>query len=242
MTASEGSKESQGGQDQEPADGGAADDITVVDPRSLRRTVAAAAVGNAVEWFDYSIFSFLAVTLGAVFFPGDPSSQVLATFGTFAAALAVRPIGGVVFGSLGDRIGRQKVLAATMILMAAGSFAIGLLPSYATFGVGASVLLLLARLVQGFSTGGEYGGAMTFVAEHAPDRDRGFRASWLEFGTLAGFVMGSGLVTALTVLLPPPDLLSWGWRTEVSSSSCGRRSSPRRGLCSSASGSSSSST
>lgn len=212
MTASEGAEESPGGQNQESTDGVAADDVTVVDPRSLRRTVAAAAVGNAVEWFDYSIFSFLAVTLGAVFFPGDPSSQVLATFGTFAAALAVRPIGGVVFGSLGDRIGRQKVLAATMILMAAGSFAIGLLPSYATFGVGASVLLLLARLVQGFSTGGEYGGAMTFVAEHAPDRDRGFRASWLEFGTLAGFVMGSGLVTALTVLLPPPDLLSWGWR------------------------------
>jgi MHS family proline/betaine transporter-like MFS transporter len=169
-------------------------------------------VGNAVEWFDYSIFSFLAVTLGAVFFPGDPSSQVLATFGTFAAALAVRPLGGVVFGSLGDRIGRQKVLAATMLLMAAGSFAIGLLPSYATFGVGASILLLVARLVQGFSTGGEYGGAMTFVAEHAPDKERGLRASWLEFGTLTGFVMGSGLVVALTVLLPPPDLLSWGWR------------------------------
>lgn len=210
MSPSEASNESQRGP--QPAGGGAADGVTVVDPRSLRRTVAAAAVGNAVEWFDYSIFSFLAVTLGAVFFPGDPSSQVLATFGTFAAALAVRPLGGVVFGSLGDRIGRQKVLAATMLLMAAGSFAIGLLPSYATFGVGASILLLVARLVQGFSTGGEYGGAMTFVAEHAPDKERGLRASWLEFGTLTGFVMGSGLVVALTVLLPPPDLLSWGWR------------------------------
>ncbi len=188
------------------------DEVTVVDPSSLRRAVAAAAVGNAVEWFDYSIYSFLAVTLGQVFFPGDPSSQTIAVFGIFAAALAVRPIGGIVFGSLGDRIGRQKVLAATMLIMAGASFSIGVLPSYATLGIGASILLLVARLVQGFSTGGEYGGAMTFVAEHAPDKDRGLLASWLEFGTLTGFVMGSGLVVVLTVLLPPADLLSWGWR------------------------------
>lgn len=189
-----------------------ADQVTVVDARSLRRAVAAAAVGNAVEWFDYSVFAFLAVTLGKVFFPGDPSAQTLGAFAVFAAALSVRPIGGVFFGALGDRIGRQKVLAATMLLMAAGSFTIGLLPSYATLGFGASALLVLTRLVQGFSTGGEYGGAMTFVAEHAPDKRRGLMASWLEFGTLTGFVMGSGLVVALTLLLPPPDLESWGWR------------------------------
>src|SRR3982751_3594192 len=118
------------------------DDVTVVDPSSLKRTVAAAAVGNAVEWFDYSIFSFLAVTLGKVFFPGGSSSQTLAAFAIFAAALAVPPVGGLVFGALGDRIGRQKVLATTMLTMAAGSFAIGLLPSYATLGYGASALLL----------------------------------------------------------------------------------------------------
>src|SRR3954452_23226562 len=125
------------------------DDVTIVDPSSLKRTVAAAAVGNAVEWFDYSIFSFLAVTLGKVFFPSG-SGQTLRAFAVFAVALAVRPLGGLVFGALGDRIGRQKVLATTMILMAAGSFSIGLLPSYDTLGIGASLLLLVARLVQGF--------------------------------------------------------------------------------------------
>src|SRR3954447_11535599 len=165
------------------------EDITVVDPSSLKRTVAAAAIGNAVEWFDYSIFSFLAVTLGKVFFPGDPSAQTLGAFAVFAAALAVRPLGGLVFGALGDRIGRQKVLATTMIMMAAGSCSIGLLPSYDTLGIGASILLLVSRLVQGFSTGGEYGGAMTFLAEHAPDRHRGRLTAWLECGTLAGFVL-----------------------------------------------------
>ena len=189
------------------------DDVTVVEPRALKRTVAAAAIGNAVEWFDYGVYGFLVVTLGQVFFPaGDPTGQVLATFGTFAAALAMRPLGGVFFGALGDRVGRQTTLATTMILMAGGSFAIGLLPSYATIGVGASVLLFVCRLVQGFSTGGEYGGAMTFVAEHSPDKRRGFLTSWLEFGTLGGFVLGSGLVTALSFSLAPESFLSWGWR------------------------------
>jgi len=191
----------------------ASDDVTVVDPRALKRTVAAAAIGNAVEWFDYGVYGFLVVTLGQVFFPpGDPTGQVLATFGTFAAALLMRPVGGVVFGALGDRVGRQTTLATTMILMAAGSFAIGLLPTYASIGVGASILLFVCRLIQGFSTGGEYGGAMTFVAEHAPDKRRGFLTSWLEFGTLGGFVLGSGLVTALSLALPPDSFMSWGWR------------------------------
>jgi MFS transporter, MHS family, proline/betaine transporter len=189
------------------------DDVTVVDPKSLKRTVAAAAIGNAVEWFDYGVYGFLVVTLGQVFFPaGDPTGQVLATFGTFAAALAMRPVGGVFFGALGDRVGRQTTLATTMILMAIGSFAIGVLPTYASIGVGASILLFVCRLVQGFSTGGEYGGAMTFVAEHSPDKRRGFLTSWLEFGTLGGFVLGSGLVTALSFGLPPEDFTGWGWR------------------------------
>ena len=189
------------------------DDVTVVDPRALKRTVAAAAIGNAVEWFDYGVYGFLVVTLGQVFFPaGDPTGQVLATFGTFAAALAMRPLGGVFFGALGDRVGRQTTLATTMILMAGGSFAIGVLPTYASIGVGASILLFVCRLVQGFSTGGEYGGAMTFIAEHSPDKRRGFLTSWLEFGTLGGFVLGSGLVTALSLAMPPDSFMSWGWR------------------------------
>ncbi|MFB6573095.1 MULTISPECIES: glycine betaine/L-proline transporter ProP [Streptomyces] len=188
-------------------------EVTVVDPAMVKRAVSAAALGNAMEWFDFGVYSYIAVTLGHVFFPsGNPTAQLLSTFGTFAAAFLVRPLGGMFFGPLGDRIGRQKVLAITMIMMAAGTFAIGLIPSYAMIGVGAPILLLLARLVQGFSTGGEYGGASTFIAEYAPDKKRGFLGSWLEFGTLAGYVGGAGLVTLMTALLSTEDLHSWGWR------------------------------
>jgi MHS family proline/betaine transporter-like MFS transporter len=187
--------------------------VTVTDPVMVRRAVKAAALGNAMEWFDFGVYSYLAVTLGKVFFPGgNPTAQLLSTFGAFAAAFLVRPIGGMVFGPLGDRIGRQKILAITMIMMAAGTFAIGLIPSFATIGIWAPVLLFTARLVQGFSTGGEYGGASTFIAEYAPDKKRGFLGSWLEFGTLAGYIGGAGLVTLMTALLSSQDLLSWGWR------------------------------
>ncbi|MEU4143878.1 glycine betaine/L-proline transporter ProP [Streptomyces parvulus] len=186
---------------------------TVTDPALVRRAVKAAALGNAMEWFDFGVYSYIAVTLGKVFFPsGNPTAQLLSTFGAFAAAFLVRPLGGLVFGPLGDRVGRQKVLALTMIMMAAGTFAIGLIPSYATIGVLAPVLLLVARLVQGFSTGGEYAGASTFIAEYAPDKRRGFLGSWLEFGTLAGYIGGAGLVTLMTALLSDGDLTSWGWR------------------------------
>ncbi|MFE7230056.1 MFS transporter [Streptomyces sp. NPDC002405] len=186
---------------------------TVTDPALVRRAVKAAALGNAMEWFDFGVYSYIAVTLGKVFFPsGNPTAQLLSTFGAFAAAFLVRPLGGMVFGPLGDRVGRQKVLACTMIMMAVGTFAIGLIPSYATIGVGAPLLLLVARLVQGFSTGGEYAGASTFIAEFAPDKRRGFLGSWLEFGTLAGYIGGAGLVTLMTALLSSDQMTSWGWR------------------------------
>ncbi|MDQ0990608.1 MFS transporter [Streptomyces sp. V3I7] len=187
--------------------------VTVTDPALVKRAVRAAALGNAMEWFDFGVYSYIAVTLGKVFFPsGNPTVQLLSTFGAFAAAFLVRPIGGMVFGPLGDRVGRQKVLALTMILMAAGTFAIGLIPSYSLIGVGAPILLLVARMLQGFSTGGEYAGATTFIAEYAPDKKRGFLGSWLEFGTLAGYIGGAGIVAALTAFLSEGDLLSWGWR------------------------------
>ncbi|MGW5247800.1 glycine betaine/L-proline transporter ProP [Streptomyces sp. NPDC004129] len=186
---------------------------TVTDPALVRRAVKAAALGNAMEWFDFGVYSYIAVTLGKVFFPsGNATAQLLSTFGAFAAAFLVRPLGGMVFGPLGDRIGRQKVLALTMIMMAVGTFAIGLIPSYSVIGVGAPILLLAARLVQGFSTGGEYAGASTFIAEYAPDKKRGFFGSWLEFGTLAGYIGGAGLVTLMTALLSSADLVAWGWR------------------------------
>ncbi|MFI7340263.1 MFS transporter [Streptomyces sp. NPDC050085] len=187
--------------------------VTVTDPSLVKRAVKAAALGNAMEWFDFGVYGYLTATLGHVFFPtASSSAQVLSTLGTFAAAFLVRPIGGAFFGPLGDRIGRQKVLAITMIMMAAGTFAIGLIPSYDTIGVWAPVLLIAARMVQGFSTGGEYGGACTFIAEYAPDKRRGFFGSFLEFGTLVGYVAGAGLATLLTTTLSDGDLYGWGWR------------------------------
>ncbi|WP_280891935.1 MFS transporter [Streptomyces sp. LBL] len=189
------------------------EDVQVVERPLLKRAVSASALGNCMEWFDFGVYSYLAATIGKVFFPGaSPAAQVISSFATFAAAFVVRPLGGLVFGPLGDRIGRQKVLATTMIMMAVGTFAIGLIPSYGTIGIAAPVLLLLARMVQGFSTGGEYGGATTFVAEYSPDRRRGFLSSWLDFGTFTGYALGSALVTVLNLLLSDTEMLSWGWR------------------------------
>ncbi|MFF1923728.1 glycine betaine/L-proline transporter ProP [Streptomyces sp. NPDC058221] len=191
----------------------AAEDVTVTDPPKVRRAVTAAALGNTMEWFDFGVYAYLAGTLGKVFFPSSsPGAQVVSTFATFAAAFLVRPLGGLVFGPLGDRVGRQKVLAVTMIMMAASTFAVGFLPSYATVGFAAPVLLLVCRLVQGFSTGGEYAGATTYIAEYAPDKRRGFLGSWLDFGTFIGYSLGSGLVTVLTAVLGSDGLTDWGWR------------------------------
>ncbi|MFZ3572997.1 glycine betaine/L-proline transporter ProP [Streptomyces sp. BH097] len=188
-------------------------DVQVVEKPLLKRAVGASALGNCMEWFDFGVYSYLAATIGKVFFPGaSPGAQLISSFATFAAAFVVRPLGGLVFGPLGDRIGRQKVLATTMIMMAAGTFSIGLIPSYETIGMAAPVLLLIARMVQGFSTGGEYGGATTFVAEYSPDRRRGFLSSWLDFGTFVGYALGSALVTVLNIALTDDQMLSWGWR------------------------------
>lgn len=188
-------------------------DVQVVEKPLLKRAVSASALGNCMEWFDFGVYSYLAATIGKVFFPGaSPGAQLISSFATFAAAFVVRPLGGLVFGPLGDRVGRQKVLATTMIMMAAGTFSIGLIPSYATIGIAAPILLLLARMVQGFSTGGEYGGATTFVAEYSPDRRRGFLSSWLDFGTFVGYALGSALVTVLNTVFTEDQMLSYGWR------------------------------
>lgn len=181
--------------------------------RTTRKAVTAAAIGNATEWYDFGVYSYLAVTIGLVFYPAQTGGvQLIATFTTFAAAFLVRPLGGMFFGPLGDRIGRKRVLAATMLLMAVSTFSIGLIPSAATIGIAAPILLLVARMLQGFSTGGEYGGATTFIAEYAPDKRRGFLASWLEFGTVFGYVGGASVVTLMTLLLGSDAMFDWGWR------------------------------
>lgn len=183
------------------------------DHKATRKAVTAAAIGNATEWYDFGVYSYLAVTIGLVFYPSQSSGvQLIATFTTFAAAFLVRPLGGMFFGPLGDRVGRKHVLAFTMLLMAVSTFSIGLIPSAATIGIAAPILLLVARMLQGFSTGGEYGGATTFIAEYAPDKRRGFLASWLEFGTVSGYVGGAAIVTVMTLLLGSDAMQAWGWR------------------------------
>jgi MHS family proline/betaine transporter-like MFS transporter len=189
------------------------DDVTVTDPGLIRRAIAAAAIGNITEWYDFGVYAYFETTIQKVFFSGLPDPMgTIATFGLFAVAFLVRPLGGLFFGPLADRIGRNKVLATTMILMALGTFAIGCIPSQSRIGIAAPALLLVARLVQGFSTGGEYGNAMTFIAEYAPDRRRGFLGSWLEFGTFTGYLMGAVVVTAAGAAFTDHQLLSWGWR------------------------------
>ena len=188
-------------------------DITVTDEAAVKRAVKAAALGNAMEWYDFGIYAYLASTIGRVFFPsGSSTTELLSSFATFAVAFLVRPIGGMVLGPLGDRIGRKKILSLTMLMMAAGTFCIGLIPSYSTIGFWSPALLIVLRMIQGFSTGGEYGGASTFIAEYAPDKRRGYFGSFLEMGTLAGYVGAAGLVTLLTAVLGDGGLDSWGWR------------------------------
>lgn len=189
------------------------DDVVVTEPPVIRRAIGAAAIGNITEWYDFGVYAYFEPTIKQVFFSdlGDTAGTI-ATFGLFAVAFLVRPFGGMFFGPLADRIGRNRVLATTMILMALGTFAIGCIPNQSSIGIWAPVLLLVARLVQGFSTGGEYGNAMTFIAEYAPDRRRGFLGSWLEFGTFTGYLLGAITVTVADAVLSPEQLLSWGWR------------------------------
>lgn len=189
------------------------DDITVIDADIAKKTVVATALGNAMEWFDFGIYSYLVVIIGKVFYSDlSDSTQLIFSFGTFAVAFLVRPIGGMFFGMLGDRLGRKKILAITLIMMSLATLCIGIIPSYASIGITAPILLLGARMVQGFSAGGEYAGAMTFIAESTPDKKRGFMASGLEVGTLSGYIGGAGLVTLLTFVLGSDTMLAWGWR------------------------------
>lgn len=188
-------------------------DITIIDNAKLKKAITAAALGNAMEWFDFGVYGFVAYALGQIFFPGaTPGVQVIAALATFSVPFLVRPLGGIFFGALGDKYGRQKILAITIIIMAISTFCIGLIPSYDSIGIWAPILLLLAKLAQGFSVGGEYSGAAIFVAEYSPDKKRGFMGSWLDFGSIAGFVLGAGVVVVLSSVLGEQRFMAWGWR------------------------------
>lgn len=182
-------------------------------PPTRGRALAAAGIGHFVEYYDYTVYGFVATSIAANFFPsGDPTASVLATFAAFALAFAARPIGGLVFGHFGDRLGRRGVLAVSVLMMGAGALLIGLLPTYAAIGAAAPALLVLARLMQGFSTGGENAGAASFLLEYAPRARRGFFTSLQMSALMAAMIFGSGFCALLRSVLSDESFQSWGWR------------------------------
>ena len=179
----------------------------------LRQVISGASIGNAVEWYDFAIYGFLATFIAANFFPaGNETAALLNTFAIFAAAFVMRPLGGLVFGPLGDRIGRQRVLAIVILLMAGSTLGMGLLPTYDAIGVVAPLLLLFLRCLQGFSAGGEYGGGACYLAEFASDERRGLTVTFIAWSGVVGFLLGSVTVTLLQTLLGDAAMDSYGWR------------------------------
>ncbi|MFI0822630.1 MFS transporter [Streptomyces sp. NPDC021098] len=183
-------------------------------PGSLRRVVAASLIGTTIEWYDFFLYgSAAALVFNKLFFPdSDPLVGTLLSFLTYAVGFAARPIGALVFGHYGDRLGRKKLLILSLLLMGGATCAIGLLPTHATVGSAAPVLLTALRLVQGFALGGEWGGAVLLVSEHGDARRRGFWASWPQTGAPAGQLLATGVLSALTGLLSESAFESWGWR------------------------------
>ncbi|MBW0101251.1 MFS transporter [Pseudonocardia sp. KRD291] len=181
--------------------------------RNARRAALAGGVGTLIEFFDFSVYAYVSVTIAPLFFPGgDPTASLLATLAVFGTAYVVRPLGGILFGHLGDRHGRRTALVATVVCMGAASTLIGLLPTHASIGAAAAVLLLALRLVQGLCAGGEIGGATTLIAELAPSRRRTLYASAPGIGGTLGFGTASAVVALMIAFTTPEQMTEWGWR------------------------------
>ncbi len=181
--------------------------------KKLWSVITASSVGTLIEWYDFYIFGSLATVLSAQFFPKDnPTAAFLSTLATFAAGFIVRPFGAIVFGRLGDLIGRKYTFLLTLILMGGSTFLIGLIPGFATIGYFAPVLVLILRLVQGLALGGEYGGAATYVAVHAPVGKRGFYTSFIQTTATLGLFLSLGVILATRQLTGVDEFSSWGWR------------------------------
>jgi len=177
------------------------------------QTTRLASIGAALEYYDFVIYAMLAGYLSILFFPNeDPIASLLQTFGVFALGYLVRPIGGMIFGSLGDRIGRKITFIISIATMGISTFAVGLLPTYAMIGAAAPILLILCRLLQGLSFGAELPGAITFIAEHAVTGKRGWHCGLLFFGVSLGAILGSLMNYLLSIFLTKPQILTWGWR------------------------------
>ncbi|NPA57804.1 MAG: MHS family MFS transporter, partial [Aquificae bacterium] len=177
------------------------------------KTLFAGMIGNVLEWYDFVVYGFLASIIGELFFPSeDPMVSLLKSFGVFAVGFVMRPVGAVLFGHIGDRYGRKKALTISIIMMAVSTTAIGLLPTYAQIGILAPALLVLLKLFQGLSVGGEYTTSVSFIVEHAPQDKRGLFGSVGILGAVVGILLGSASGALITKVLPEDDLYSWGWR------------------------------
>ncbi len=166
-----------------------------------------------LEWYDFAVYGTMAPILGKLFFPADdPTTSLLAAFGVFAIGYASRPLGGIILGHIGDKMGRKPALILSVMMMGVGTTAIGVLPTHAEIGTAAAVLLVVLRILQGLSVGGEYPGSIVFLAEHAPPERRGYFASWPMLGSTVGFLLGSALVALISSLMSEAALEAWGWR------------------------------
>src|SRR3954454_18844649 len=181
---------------------------------SVRRIIVASLIGTSLEWYDFFIYgTAAALVFNKVFFPSfEPLVGTLLAFATFAVGFGARPIGGVVFGHFGDRVGRRKVLVITLLIMGGATFLIGCLPTYGDIGVGAPILLVALRFIQGLGLGGEWGGAVLMVAEHGDERRRGLYSSWAQGGVPAGNLLSAGVLAVLAAVLTDSAFTSWGWR------------------------------
>ena len=181
---------------------------------SIVKVVFASLIGTAVEWYDFFLYgSAAALVFGTLFFPkSDPVTGTLLAFGTYALGFAARPLGGIVFGHYGDKVGRKKMLVVSLMVMGLATVAIGLLPTYASIGVAAPVLLLACRLAQGFAVGGEWGGAVLMAAEHGDDSRRGFWTSWPQAGVALGNLLATGVLWVLAAVQSDDAFNAWGWR------------------------------
>jgi MHS family proline/betaine transporter-like MFS transporter len=182
-------------------------------PRAMRRSIASALIGNFMEFFDFAAYGFLAAVIGANFFPtGDPTTQLLSSFAAFGVAFLFRPVGGAIFGYIGDRYGRKVSLSGAIILMTISTVLIGLLPAYAAWGVASPILLVVLRCVQGLSVGGEFAGSSTFIVEYSRPNRRGFFSSFVSSTSALGTVAGSLVVLLCTTLFTADQMTAFGWR------------------------------
>lgn len=180
---------------------------------SLFKVISASSAGTLIEWYDFYIFGSLAVTISEQFFPKEnPTAGFLATLAAFGVGFIIRPFGAVVFGRLGDLVGRKKTFLLTLLLMGGATFAIGLIPGYTTIGVFAPILVFLLRAVQGLALGGEYGGAAIYVAEHAPQHRRGFFTSFIQITATLGLIVSLGVILLCKSTMSAADFAQWGWR------------------------------